>query len=83
MRRLSDLPNIGLQLEEKLSRVGITTEEQLQHYGSKRSFQKIRENDTGACLNMLLALEGAVQNLHWHSIHPEVKSELEDYYRTL
>lgn len=83
MKRLSDLPNIGLQLEEKLIQAGIAHEDDLFRYGSKRSFQKISEISPGACLNMLLALEGAVQGLRWHSLHPAVKQELEDYYNSL
>ena len=41
-RELSDLPNIGKELEKKLIQAGIKTPEQLKSTGSKNAFIKLK-----------------------------------------
>jgi len=76
MSKLSELPNIGKKLEEQLNEVGIKTVEQLKTVGSKAI-------DDSACINRLCALEGAIQEIRWHSLSEEVKRDLKEFYNTV
>lgn len=80
MGELSELPNIGKVLEEQLNDVGINTIDELIDIGSREAWLKIREVDESACLNRLMALEGAVQNIRWHNLSQEDKENLRDFY---
>ncbi|MDF2874862.1 MAG: hypothetical protein K0R22_1545 [Sporomusa sp.] len=80
MSQLSELPNIGIVLAERLKTAGISDSVALRALGSKAAFMRIRANDQGACLSMLYALEGAVQGVRWHRLDNAVKAELKEYY---
>ena len=83
MGELSKLPNISTVVEGKLNEVGITTQKQLKEIGSKQAFLSLRKNDTGACINMLCALEGAIEGIRWHYLPDEVKQELKEFHKSL
>jgi len=78
---LTQLPNIGKVVAEKLFQVGITRPEELRALGSEQSFIRILTIDETACLSMLQALEGAVQGIRWHDLPKERKEELKEFYR--
>ena len=78
---LTQLPNIGKVVAEKLFQVGITRPEELRALGSEQSFIRIQTIDETACLSMLQALEGAVQGIRWHDLPKERKEELKEFYR--
>ena len=80
MGELSKLPNIGKVLEKQLNDVGINTIDDLINLGSKETWLKIKEIDDSACLNRLMALEGAIQNIRWHNLSEEDKDNLRDFY---
>lgn len=80
MGELAELPNIGKTLEEQLVKVGIETTKQLLEAGSKEAWLRIRGIDDSACVNRLLALEGAIQGIRWHSLPEDVKGELKKFY---
>ncbi len=80
MGELSKLPNIGKVVEKQLNDVGINTAEDLINIGSKEAWLKIKEIDESACLNRLMALEGAIQNIRWHNLSKEDKENLKDFY---
>ncbi|MBE6486051.1 MAG: TfoX/Sxy family protein [Methanosphaera stadtmanae] len=80
MGELSKLPNIGKVLEEQLNDVGINTVDELIEMGSKEAWLKIKERDDSACINKLMALEGAIQNIRWHDLSDEDKKNLKDFY---
>lgn len=61
MSKLIHLPNINSELESKLISAGINTPDALREKGSRHAFVKIKTEDSSACFEMLLALEGAVQ----------------------
>lgn len=84
MTLITDLPNIGQVLAEKLKMIGITNEQQLKAIGSENAIIKIATiEDSGVCINMLYALEGAIQGIRWHGLSKERKTELKDFYRML
>jgi len=80
MNDLSKLPNIGKTLEEKLLQVGITTPGELRATGSENTFIRLKTVEESACLNMLYALEGAIQGIRWHSLEESKKRELKEFY---
>ena len=82
MGELSKLPNIGKVLEKQLNDVGINTIGDLINLGSKETWLKIKEIDDSACLNRLMALEGAIQNIRWHNLSEEDKDNLRNFYNS-
>jgi DNA transformation protein len=77
MHRLSDLPNISRKIEQLLLQVGIDTPEKLRFQGSEKAYKQIRSLCPDACFNLLLALEGAIQNKNWRNLSPQVKNYLQ------
>jgi DNA transformation protein len=80
MGELSKLPNIGGEIERQLNQVGITTYEELLTAGAEQAWLRIFEIDTSACMNRLLALEGALQGVKKALLLPERKAELKEFY---
>ena len=81
MNNLSDLPNIGKTLQEKLIKVGINNPEDLINTGSENALLQIRAIDESACFNMLCALEGAIRGIRWHELAKERKEELKQFLK--
>lgn len=82
MSDLTKLPNIGKALAGKLENVEISTPDKLKEIGSKEAFMRIKLVDQEACINMLCALEGAVQGIRWHNLSQEHKNELRCFYES-
>ncbi|MDD3139181.1 MAG: TfoX/Sxy family protein [Lachnospiraceae bacterium] len=80
METLSELPNIGKEVERQLTAVGITTYEQLKLLGAKAAWLKIQEIDESACIHRLLALEGAIQGVKKATLSDQKKAELKEFY---
>ena len=80
MNELSILPNIGKVLADKLEMVDISTPAQLKAIGSEDAFIRLATLDETACLNMLYALEGAIQGIRWHNLSTERKKELSEFF---
>lgn len=78
---LTDMPNIGKVVAEKLKGVGISTPEELRSVGAEQAFIRLQTIDEGACLCMLQGLEGAVQDIRWHNLPKERKEELKQFFR--
>jgi DNA transformation protein len=84
MASLTDLPNIGNTLAEKLKRSGINTQEKLIEIGSRNALISISTfENKGVCLNMFYALEGAIQGIRWHKLDNNKKSELKEEFNIL
>ena len=81
MGELSMLPNIGKTVEEQLIRAGIDTVDKLREDGAKTAWLKIQEFDTSACINRLMALEGAIRGINKTMLPDEVKADLKEFYR--
>lgn len=82
MKNLTDLPNIGKILADKLYAIGIENEKELKATGSENAIIRIATIDnSGACINMLYALEGAIQGIMWHGLDKERKQKLKEFYR--
>jgi len=84
MDSLIELPNIGKTLADKLKMIGIQNEQELKKIGSENAIIKIATiENSGVCINMLYALEGAIQGIRWHGLDNERKQELKEFYRML
>lgn len=84
MKQLTDLPNIGKTLAKKLNAIGIKNEQDLKAIGSENAIIKIATiENSGACINMLYAIEGTIQGIRWHGLDNERKQELKELYRML
>ena len=81
--QLTKMPNIGKVLAEKLVEVGIDTPEKLKAIGSEDAFIRLKTVDSGVCLNMLCALEGAIQGIRWHDLDEVRKLELKAFRKIL
>ncbi|GHT36497.1 hypothetical protein FACS189427_08220 [Planctomycetales bacterium] len=79
---LKNRPNIGKELEAKLIQVGIDSFTKLRKLGSEKAFLMIRTTDSGACLHLLTALEGAIQDVRKNQLPPKRKAELREFYKT-
>ena len=77
---LTQLPNIGNVVAEKLIQVGITSPQELLEVGSEQAFIRIQTIDETACFSMLQGLEGAVQGIRWHGLSSEKKLELKHFF---
>lgn len=80
MDELTDLPNIGEVLAEKLFSIGVESREHLVTRGSVDAVLEIGEQDQSASYNMLYALEGAIRGVRWHAISREGRSKLKAEY---
>ena len=81
MGELLKLPNIGKKVEEQLHQVGITTANELKEIGAKAAWLKIQEIDESACINRLMALEGAIQGVKKTMLSDETKADLKELYQ--
>lgn len=73
----SPLRNLGKTSQQRLKEIGITTLEELQASGVVDTYMrlKLRYPDK-ITLNMLYGLYGAIHDIDWRDIPPEVKAEL-------
>ena len=81
MNELTTLPNIGKTLTGKLQEVGIKTISDLRNIGAEEAFIRLAAIDSSACINMLYALEGAIQEIRWHHLPSQRKQELLEFFR--
>lgn len=76
---LSKAKNIGATIEKYLNEIGIFTLADLAETTPVEAFKKIRANypeKTIPVCYYLYSLEGALLDLHWNDIPPELKKEL-------
>jgi DNA transformation protein len=77
---LTSIPNIGKILADKLSRAGISNSDELVSAGSENTIIRLETMGIDTCLNMLYALEGAIQGIRWHNLDDNKKKELKHFY---
>ena len=80
MEQLSELPNIGKELERQLYEVGVNTYEELESLGSETTWLKIQGIDESACIHRLYALEGAICGMKKTLLPEGRKAELKEFY---
>ena len=75
--------NIGPVSRAWLAEAGVHTLADLRHCGAVATFRMIRDRQSGASLNLLWALEGAVRDCDWRALTEADKSRLREAVRTL
>ncbi|MGD9473774.1 MAG: TfoX/Sxy family protein [Eubacteriaceae bacterium] len=80
MEKLSDLPNIGKELERQLNEIDVKTFDQLKSLGAEKAWLKIRALDSSACIHRLYALEGAICGVKKSLLPQDRKAELKLFY---
>lgn len=77
-QRLKDLPNLRLSIERMLKKAGIKTVDELMEQGSLHAYSAILETSpaTTPSLELLWALEGAINGVHWSVVSQERRDEL-------
>lgn len=83
VKQFTTQPNIGTYLAEKLVMAGITSIDDLKDRGSEATFSRLITLDKTLCINVLYALEGAVQGIRWHTINPVRKAELLHFFHLI
>lgn len=63
-QRIKDLPNLRVQVERALSRVGITTVSELRKQGPIEAFIKLRQDNENVSLELLYSLSAALKGIH-------------------
>ena len=77
MGELSKLPNIGKTVEQQLTQ----TYDGLKAVGAKEAWLRIQAFDPSACINRLMALEGAIEGMKKNLLPDEVKEDLKAFYQ--
>lgn len=66
--------NLDKTLADKLNLIGIKNEQELKSIGSENAIIKIATIENScACINMLYALEEAIQGIRWHGLDNDRK----------
>jgi DNA transformation protein len=76
MTAIKDAANLGPKSALWLAQIGITELEQVRQLGSIEVMLRLKRADIPVSLNMLYALEGALEGRHWQEIKRERKAEL-------
>lgn len=73
---LLKLKNLGMASVNILHAVGINTYEDLKRVGAVEAFRRIKARDINVSKVMLYALQGALLNIHWNDLPPDLKLKL-------
>lgn len=83
MSELTAMMNIGKEIAQKLTSVGIDSPEKLIELGSKQAFLKLKEAYPNVCLVHLFTLEGAIYNTEYNRLPEDKKKELKEFIDSL
>jgi DNA transformation protein len=74
---MTPLKNIGPKSRSWLHNIGIDTLEDLEALGAVETYRRLKlARPTEVSLNMLWALQGALLNIHWNALPPDMKAAL-------
>ncbi|MFN3616403.1 MAG: TfoX/Sxy family DNA transformation protein [Aquabacterium sp.] len=73
---LAQLRNLGPASAAMLWEAGIRTPSQLRQLGAVRAFDRVRQRDPKASLNLLWAIEGALSDRPWQQVADEDRASL-------
>lgn len=74
---MTPLKNIGPKSRVWLHDIGIDTLEDLEALGAVEVYRRLKlARPTEVSLNMLWALQGALLNIHWNALPPDMKAAL-------
>lgn len=73
---LLQLKNLGMASVNILHAVGINTYADLRSIGAVEAYRRIIARDINVSKVMLYALQGALLNIHWNDLSPDMKLQL-------
>lgn len=73
---LLELKNLGMATVNILHAIGINTYSELRKIGSVEAYRRIKSRDINVSKVMLYALQGALMDVHWNDLSPELKQQL-------
>ena len=73
---LLQLKNLGLASVNILHSIGIRTQDDLHRVGPVEAFASIRRRGINASRVLLYALQGALLDIHWNDLDPDLKASL-------
>lgn len=79
MAELTSMMNIGKEMANKLTAVGIDSAEELTRVGAKQAFLKLKGMYPNVCLVHLYTLEGAIHNIGFNCLSEDKKKELKEF----
>ncbi|SJZ97853.1 TfoX/Sxy family DNA transformation protein [Anaerorhabdus furcosa] len=83
MTALTSMKNIGKEMKKKLESVGIDSVEKLKCIGSKDAFIHLRMKYSNICLVHLYTLQGAIDDIEYHNLPENMKSDLKKFSKEL
>ena len=76
MADLASMKNIGERTASWLNEAGIYTPERLAEIGAVEAYRKVKRVQPGMSLVGLYALQGAILDIHWNDLSPDMKQAL-------
>ena len=73
---LLKLKNLGMASVNILHAIGINTYSDLSRIGAVEAYRRIRARDINVSKVMLYALQGALMDVHWNDLPPDLKAQL-------
>jgi DNA transformation protein len=73
---LLQLKNLGMASVNILRAVGINTYADLNRTGAVEAYRRIKARDINVSKVMLYALQGALMDVHWNDLSPDLKRQL-------
>ncbi len=73
---LTKLKNLGTASVNILHAVGISTYHDLETIGPVEIYRRIKRRNIHVSKVMLYALQGALMNIHWNDLSPDLKLQL-------
>lgn len=79
MSNITSMRNIGKEMANKLTAIGITSPEALKQKGAKQTFFELKERYPEVCLVHLYTLQGAIDNIEFNCLSEQTKKELKEF----
>ena len=79
MTKLTEMMNIGKEMDSKLRSVDIDSAEKLVEVGAKQAFARLKEVYPRVCLVHLYVLEGAITDTPYNYLTEETKKDLKEF----
>ena len=74
---MTPIKNMGPKSSAWLHEIGIDSLEDLEAIGAVEAYRRLKAaRPTEVSLNALWGMQGAILNIHWNMITPEMKAEL-------
>lgn len=73
---LLQFKNLGMASVNILRAIGVNTFSDLKHIGAVEAYRRIKARDINVSKVMLYALQGALMDVHWNDLPPDMKQRL-------